>query len=35
LYNRLVPVLRPLDRLTRLFCGISLLAVARRPAGQA
>ena len=35
LYNRLVPVLRPLDRLTRLFCGISLLAVARRPAGPA
>jgi SAM-dependent methyltransferase len=35
LYNRLVPVLRPLDRLARLFCGISLLAVARRPPGQA
>jgi SAM-dependent methyltransferase len=34
LYNRLVPVLRPLDRLARLFCGASLLAVARRPAGQ-
>jgi len=34
LYNRLVPVLRPLDRLARLFCGVSLLAVARRPAGQ-
>jgi 2-polyprenyl-3-methyl-5-hydroxy-6-metoxy-1,4-benzoquinol methylase len=31
LYNRLVPVLRPLDRLARLFCGISLFAVARRP----
>jgi 2-polyprenyl-3-methyl-5-hydroxy-6-metoxy-1,4-benzoquinol methylase len=31
LYNRLVPVLRPLDRLTRLFCGVSLIAVARRP----
>jgi SAM-dependent methyltransferase len=35
LYNRLVPVLRPLDRLTRMFCGISLLAVARRPAAPA
>jgi SAM-dependent methyltransferase len=35
LYNRLVPVLRPLDRLARLFCGISLLAIARRPHGQA
>jgi protein-L-isoaspartate O-methyltransferase len=30
LFNRLVPLLRPLDRLARLFCGISLLAVARR-----
>jgi SAM-dependent methyltransferase len=35
LYNRLVPLLRPLDRLTRLFCGASLIAVARRPVGQA
>jgi SAM-dependent methyltransferase len=35
LYNRLVPVLRPLDRLTRMFCGLSLLAVARRPPDQA
>jgi SAM-dependent methyltransferase len=35
LFNRLVPVLRPLDRLARLFCGISLVAVARRPAAQA
>jgi SAM-dependent methyltransferase len=34
LFNRLVPVLRPLDRLARLFCGISLLAVARRPSGR-
>lgn len=34
LYNRLVPVLRRLDRLARLFCGVSLMAVARRPAGQ-
>jgi 2-polyprenyl-3-methyl-5-hydroxy-6-metoxy-1,4-benzoquinol methylase len=34
LYNRLVPVLRRLDRLARLVCGVSLLAVARRPAGQ-
>ena len=33
LYNRLVPILRPLDRIARLFCGVSLLAVARRPAG--
>jgi protein-L-isoaspartate O-methyltransferase len=35
LYNRLVPLLRPLDRLARLFCGISLVAVARRPKHQA
>jgi SAM-dependent methyltransferase len=35
LFDRLVPVLRPLDRLARLFCGISLLAVARRPAPRA
>jgi SAM-dependent methyltransferase len=35
LFNRLVPMLRPLDRLARLFCGISLFAVARRSAGQA
>jgi protein-L-isoaspartate O-methyltransferase len=34
LYNRLVPILRPLDRLARLVCGVSLLAVARRPTGQ-
>jgi 2-polyprenyl-3-methyl-5-hydroxy-6-metoxy-1,4-benzoquinol methylase len=34
LYNRLVPVLRRLDRLARLVCGASLLAVARRPPGQ-
>jgi 2-polyprenyl-3-methyl-5-hydroxy-6-metoxy-1,4-benzoquinol methylase len=34
LYNRLVPILRPLDRLARLFCGISLIAVARRPTRQ-
>jgi SAM-dependent methyltransferase len=34
-FNRLVPVLRPLDRLARLFCGVSLLAVARRPVRQA
>jgi 2-polyprenyl-3-methyl-5-hydroxy-6-metoxy-1,4-benzoquinol methylase len=34
LYNRLVPALRPLDRLARLFCGVSLFAVARQPAGQ-
>jgi SAM-dependent methyltransferase len=33
LFGRLVPVLRPLDRLARLFCGVSLLAVARRPVG--
>ena len=33
--SRLVPMLRPLDRLTRLFCGVSLIAAARRPAGQA
>jgi 2-polyprenyl-3-methyl-5-hydroxy-6-metoxy-1,4-benzoquinol methylase len=33
LYNRLVPVLRPLDHLARLLCGISLFAVARRPLG--
>jgi 2-polyprenyl-3-methyl-5-hydroxy-6-metoxy-1,4-benzoquinol methylase len=31
LYNRLVPLLRPLDRLARWLCGISLIAVARRP----
>jgi 2-polyprenyl-3-methyl-5-hydroxy-6-metoxy-1,4-benzoquinol methylase len=35
LFNRLVPMLRPLDRFARLFCGISLFAVARRPAGRA
>jgi SAM-dependent methyltransferase len=35
LYNRLVPILRPLDRLARLVCGASLIAVARRPAGHA
>jgi SAM-dependent methyltransferase len=35
LYNRLVPILRPLDRLARLICGASLIAVARRPAGRA
>jgi SAM-dependent methyltransferase len=34
LYNRLVPILRPLDRVARLFCGISLLAIARLPGGQ-
>jgi 2-polyprenyl-3-methyl-5-hydroxy-6-metoxy-1,4-benzoquinol methylase len=34
LFNRLVPLLRPLDRVARLFCGLSLFAVARRPAGQ-
>ena len=34
LYNRLVPILRPLDRLARLFCGIALIAVARRPTRQ-
>jgi 2-polyprenyl-3-methyl-5-hydroxy-6-metoxy-1,4-benzoquinol methylase len=33
LFGRLVPVLRPLDRLARLVCGVSLLAVARRPLG--
>jgi 2-polyprenyl-3-methyl-5-hydroxy-6-metoxy-1,4-benzoquinol methylase len=33
LFDRLVPVLRPLDRLARLFCGVSLIAVARRPIG--
>jgi SAM-dependent methyltransferase len=31
LYNRLVPILRPLDRIARLFCGVSLVAVGRRP----
>jgi len=31
LYNRLVPILRPLDRWARLFCGVSLFGVARRP----
>jgi hypothetical protein len=35
LYNRLVPILRPLDRLARLICGASLMAVARRPVGHA
>jgi SAM-dependent methyltransferase len=35
LYNRLVPVLRPLDRLGRLLCGISLFAVARPPTDRA
>jgi SAM-dependent methyltransferase len=32
-FNRLVPVLRPFDRLARLICGISLFAVGRRPIG--
>ena len=32
-FNRLIPVVRPLDRLARSFCGISLFAVARRPIG--
>jgi SAM-dependent methyltransferase len=35
LYNRLVPILRPLDRWARLFCGVSLFGVARRPTAQA
>jgi 2-polyprenyl-3-methyl-5-hydroxy-6-metoxy-1,4-benzoquinol methylase len=35
LYNRLVPILRPLDRLARLVCGASLMAVARRPTDPA
>jgi SAM-dependent methyltransferase len=33
LFNRLIPVLRPLDQLARLFCGISFFAVARRSIG--
>jgi 2-polyprenyl-3-methyl-5-hydroxy-6-metoxy-1,4-benzoquinol methylase len=35
LYNRFVPILRPLDRLARLICGASLMAVARRPTARA
>jgi 2-polyprenyl-3-methyl-5-hydroxy-6-metoxy-1,4-benzoquinol methylase len=31
LFGRLVPLLRPIDRLARLFCGVSLFAVASRP----
>lgn len=34
LFNRLVPVLRPLDRLARHVCGVSLFAIARRPDGS-
>jgi 2-polyprenyl-3-methyl-5-hydroxy-6-metoxy-1,4-benzoquinol methylase len=34
LYNRLVPILRPLDGWARLFCGVSLFGVARRPTAQ-
>jgi SAM-dependent methyltransferase len=32
LFNSLVPVIRPLDRFARLMCGMSLIAIARRPA---
>jgi SAM-dependent methyltransferase len=30
-FNRLVPILCPLDRVARLVCGISLIAIGRRP----
>jgi SAM-dependent methyltransferase len=29
-FNRLVPVLRPLDKVARVFCGVSLIAIGRR-----
>jgi hypothetical protein len=34
LFERLVPVLRPLDRLARHLCALSLFAVGRRPDEQ-
>jgi len=30
LFNRLVPLLRPLDKVARVFCGVSLIAIGRR-----
>jgi 2-polyprenyl-3-methyl-5-hydroxy-6-metoxy-1,4-benzoquinol methylase len=33
LFNVLTPIIRPLDKLARLVCGSSLIAIARRPAG--
>jgi SAM-dependent methyltransferase len=34
-FNRLVPAIRAFDRFGRLFCGISIIAIARRPIGAA
>ena len=34
-FNRLVPAIRAFDRFGRLFCGISIIAIARRPLGTA
>jgi 2-polyprenyl-3-methyl-5-hydroxy-6-metoxy-1,4-benzoquinol methylase len=33
LFNRLVPILRPIDKVARRLCGISLIGVGRRPSG--